>query len=102
MPSLPLQQTDDHDVSLMQTKWKSIIDPLLANPISSSFVLPRLTLASGDNVINHFLGRKILGWIVVGNNAATTFYDKQASNQQPQLTLILNASGACTISLLVF
>ncbi len=102
MSLLPLQQTDNKDLSILQTKWKSILDPVLSNPLIAPVILPGVVLYSGTNVVNHRLGKKLTGWIVIGNSASTTFYDKQASNQQPQLTLVLNASGDCTVSLLVF
>lgn len=43
-----------------------------------------------------------MGWRVVGINAAITLYDGQATNQTPELTLILNASGPALINLEVF
>lgn len=102
MAQLPLQKTSDQDLSLIQTRWKSVLDPIIANPANNSLILANLTLASGANTINHMLGQKLQGWVVIGNDSSTTFYDSQAINQQPQLTLILNASGACVINLLVF
>lgn len=96
--SLPQGLTLD----MMQNKWAGEINPLLANPANNTSLLSNVTLISGDNTINHKLGRNLQGWIVIGNNAATTFYDKQATNPYPQLTLVLNASGACMINLLVF
>ena len=87
---------------LMNPKLAAQINPLLANPFVNGQILSSVVMKSGDNVINHGLGNKLQGWIVVGNNAATTFYDKQATNQSPDLTLVLNASGACTINLYVF
>ena len=86
---------------LMNPKLAAEVNPLLANAFVKGHVIS-VVMKSGDNVINHGLGNKLQGWIVVGNNAATTFYDKQASNQKPELNLILNASGACTIQLYVF
>ena len=86
---------------LMNPKLAAEVNPLLANPFVNGHTIS-VVMKSGDNVINHGLGNKLQGWIVVGNNAATTFYDKQASNQKPELNLILNASGACSIVLYVF
>jgi hypothetical protein len=86
---------------LMNPKLAAELNPFLANPILNGHQIA-VTMKAGDNVINHGLGGKLTGWIVVGNNAPTTFYDKQASNQQPDLTLVLNASGACSIMLYVY
>lgn len=99
---LPLVKANDPVLSQLETQWKAILDPLIANPANATSLLANIILVNGKNVINHKLGKKLQGWIVVGNNASTTFYDSQSSNQQQQLTLILNASGACTINLLVF
>ena len=99
---LPIFYTDDKDMSLLQTNWAKEINPVLGNPISQGLLLTGLVLASGDNTINHKLGRKLQGWIIVGLSASVTFYDKQATNSMPQKTLVLNASGAATINLYVF
>jgi len=83
-------------------KWASILNPIVANPIVNSLILKDVVLAAGDNTINHRLGRKLQGYLIVGINAAATIYDKQASNQMPQLTLVLNSSAGCTCNILVF
>ena len=57
---------------------------------------------TGSNTINHMLGRILQGWIIVRNNAAVTFYDLQTTNQQTSSTLVLHASGACIVNILVF
>lgn len=85
-----------------RTKWSSQINPVIANPLTNGNLLTSIKVVSGKNTINHGLGRKLQGYIVVMNNAATTFYDSQSANQMPDLTLILNASGAATISIYVF
>lgn len=87
---------------LANPRWASILNPLLANPLVNGRILQDEEVASGRNIINHGLGRKLQGYIVTLNNANVTFYDSQATNQMPDLTLILNASGAATINLYVF
>ncbi len=87
---------------LANPKWAAALNPVLGNPVVGGSLLSGLVLKSGDNVINHGLGAKLQGYIVVMNSAAVTFYDKQSTNQMPQLTLVLNASGATTVSLYVF
>lgn len=98
MAKLP-QELPWHDAD---NKWAAILNPVVANPIVNSLILKDIVLASGDNVINHRLGRKLQGYIIVGINAATTIYDKQATNQMPQLTLVLNSSASATAQILVF
>lgn len=87
---------------LANPKWASSLNPLLANPLMNGRLLEGVTVASGANTVNHGLARKLRGYFVVRNNSAVTFYDSQSSNQRPDLTLLLNASGAATISLYVF
>jgi len=100
--TLPYFQTQDKDLSLLQTGWAAQINPVITNPANQTNILKNIVLASGDNTINHLLGRVLQGWFVVGQNASATFYDKQSSNAMPDKTLVLNASGAVTINLGVF
>lgn len=86
----------------MQTAWASQLNPVISNPSSQSLILQSVSLASGDNTINHLLGRKLQGWKIVRQRAAATFFDKQDSNSAPQLTLALNASGAVVVDIEVF
>lgn len=92
---LPLIQNPE----LAQVKWKSILDPLLAKPISSGLIVYSIVLTSGVNVINHKLGRTPQGWIITDIDAAITLYRSAAFNP---LTLTLTASGSATCSLMVF
>lgn len=96
LPKIPAQ---DPAVNLMQTKWASILNPLLAQPLSASSILSNVALVTGDNTINHLLGRTLQGWIVSDITAASTVYRSQPLNAT---TLTLNASAPTTVSLLVF
>ena len=100
--SLPIFQSPSKEFSLMQTAWASELNPFLNAPICNGLLLVSQVLTSGDNTINHKLGRKLIGWIIVGQNASATFYDKQAANQRKDKTLVLNASGAVTVNIWVF
>ena len=98
MSKLP-QELPWHDAD---NKWAAILNPIVSNPANNSLILKDIALVSGDNTINHKLGRKLQGYIIVGINAAATIYDKQATNQMPQLTLVLNSSAPATAQILVF
>ncbi len=95
-------QSDNQSLNMLQTSWAAELDPVLANPISQSRILTNQVLKAGMNTINHGLGRKLQGWIVIGINGVSTIYDSQSSNPMAQLTLLLSASSPVTISLLVF
>lgn len=100
--ALPTYHSQLKELLLMQTQWSTQLNPLLDNPINNNNLLTNVPLSTGDNTINHLLNRKLVGWIIVGINAAATIYDKQATNQMANLTLVLNASAPCTVNLLVF
>lgn len=87
---------------MMQTKWASILNVLLSNPSLNSNILENVSLGSGTTVINHLLGRKLLGWRIIRINAAATIYDQQTSNQTPDLTLVLVSNAVAIVTLEVF
>lgn len=95
-------QSDDRVLNLIQDKMLDVLNPLATLPLSDALILKSVTLAIGDNVINHGLGRKLVGWFVVRKSAVSNIYDKQGSNTIPALTLILNSSAGCTVDILVF
>jgi len=92
---LPTKLTFD----LMLTRWASILNPVLSNPLTNMTVLERVLLASGENQIPHRLGRNQQGWVITDTNAAVTIYRSKAFNDT---YLYLTASGAVTCSIGVF
>lgn len=92
--NLPLEQ--------MQTKWKSQIDPALSNVLFQGRLIQNVSLATGNNTINHGLGRPLIGWFLTRRPSSATVYDNQSTNPTPALTLSLNASTSVTVSLYVF
>lgn len=102
MATLPIFNTTDKSLSLLQTSWKAILAPFLRNKLLDGQILNNVQLLTGTNVVNHKLGRPLQGWIVVGQNASASIYDAQASNNQSDLTLILVTSASVTVNLYVF
>lgn len=96
-PLLPLQQP----ASQQDTRWKSLIDPVLSNPILAGQQL-NVSVVNGVNTLNHGLGRKLQGYFITSNDSAVTFHDNQSTNASPQLTLVLVSTGAANISLWVY
>lgn len=99
---LPLFKSEIPVLQLLQTKWKSEIDPLLAKPLTQGLLLPSVSLAIGTNTINHRLGRKLIGWQLTRKRAAAAIYDTQDSNQMPQATLTLVSDAVVVVDLWVF
>lgn len=89
-------------LSLMQTTWAQQLDPVISNEIVNGQLLQNQSLINGVTVVNHKLGRKLVGWFIVGINGAASVYDSQATNQTPQLTLVLNSNAAVSVNLWVF
>src|ERR1700722_20210822 len=91
---LPLDQ--------LNTKWASQINPILNNPLVQGQIVNGVKLINGQTVVNHGLGRKLLGWFIVGIDAPATVYDSQSANKHPELTLILNSNAVATANLWCF
>ena len=66
-------------------------------------LLAEVELASGDNEIDHKLGREIKGWIITRYREATAnVYEKISDNADTGSLLKLNSSAATTVDIWVF
>lgn len=90
------------NLPMMQTKWAQELDPIISNELLQGNILSNISLVTGTNVINHKLGRNLLGWYTTRVRAAVTLYDQQDTNQTPNLTLVLIASAPAIVDLAVF
>ncbi len=99
MAQLPYFQTNDKDLNLLETKWMSILNPLLATTLVNGLFLPNVSLINGSTVINHKLGRMQLGWILTDINAGAAVYRSAPFNDK---TLTLTSGAICMVSLWVF
>lgn len=93
---------EDRKISMIQDNLANAINPLLSLPLSSSNLIPGVELESGNNTINHGLGRNLIGWIITRKDANEDIFDNQDSNTTPALTLILNSSGDVRVDIIVF
>lgn len=84
---------------MMQTKWKSVLDPLLLNPLNQVSILSNIVLSSGANIINHKLGRTPQGWFLTDIQEAAHIYRSQPFNEK---TLTLFSDGTVTVNVGVF
>ena len=57
-------------------------------------------IAGQDNIINHKLGRKFIGWQVIDINRDSNVW--RINNNSPTLNLTLRCSASTTISLRIF
>ena len=89
-------------LELMQTQWAQELNPVLNCPLIAGRLISQVALVNGVTVVNHKLGRKLVGWLVTGISGSANIYDNQATNQMPELTLSLTSNAAVTVSLWVF
>lgn len=94
--------TGDQKLDRWQDGVIATVNQLVSIPMLDQNTLTGVSVVSGTNVIPHGLNRKLIGYLIVGNNAAVTFYDSQSSNSTPAQTLQLIASGTAIINIIVF
>ncbi len=99
MFNLPIFQTKDQTLSLLQTSWKAALTPVLQNELNQGILIQDISLINGVTVINHLLSRKQIGWIITDNNAAANIYRSAALNDA---TLTLTSNAVCTVSIWMF
>jgi hypothetical protein len=87
------------DFSLLQTKWKSILDPVVILPQNDGVILTGIVLINGQTIVPHKLGRVPLGWRLTDINGAATVYRSQPFNSA---TLVLTSSAKVTVNLEIF
>jgi hypothetical protein len=97
--ALPYFHSKDPQMNLLQTQWKSQLNPALSNPLNNSSILMNVPLDVGTNVINHLLQRVQQGWIITDIQAPSVIYRNAPFNT---ITLSLHASAATTVNILVF
>lgn len=95
---LPFFKSAVKELEMLQTKWASILNPIVDAPLSQSVQLDGVVLTAGNNLINHRLGRQPQGWEIVDTTAAATIYRTSWDN----LTLALNSSANTTVSIRIY
>ncbi len=98
---LPIFKSDDRTLMLLQSGYGTKLNPLLSNPLNQGQLLTGISLISGTTVINHKLGRKMVGWFLTDLNASATIF-RPATAPFNELTLTLTSSALVTANLYVF
>lgn len=101
MAKLPYFDADDLSMVLMQEKWSQILDPVINQPHNNAVILKGVVLSS-SSIINHTLGRKLVGWHIVRQRGSATVYDRQDTNDFQDKTLLLTASSGVSVDILCF
>jgi hypothetical protein len=91
------------DWNMASNRWATILDPVIASPLSKAIILKNVELSTGANIINHKLGRKLQGYYITRmRDAFSEIYDTQETNSMPELTLLLNSSIDIVVDLVVY
>lgn len=98
-PNIP--KIGDEQIDRALGALASAMTPALTSQIVDG-VLVSKALIVGTNVVDHKLGRRILGWIPVRVRGAVNIYDSNDSNSTPERTLVLVSDAAVTVDLWVF
>jgi hypothetical protein len=96
-------QSEDKDLNKVQSNIEQLIEPFLNSEITDGVLIKNISLDSSiTNQVNHKLGRKPLGWIVVRQRANSIIWDSQDTNTKANRTLELSCSANVTIDLWIF
>lgn len=97
--SLPIFNGVIKDVSLLQTSWSAMLNPVINRATNQANVLENVSLKTGTNVVNHLLGRRMQGWFIVDLQGIATIY---RSAPFDNLTLTLTSSAPVIVNIGVF
>lgn len=96
---LPIFQDDSQQFMQLQSRWSTILTPIINIPLNSGLLLTGVELVIGANVVNHMLGRQMKGWIIADQDAVATIYRSAAFNS---VNLTLTSSAVVTVNIWVF
>lgn len=94
--------TKDSDLNNVQDNLVNALNPVFNTPTLNGNLLQSVPLVTGPNVIEHKLGRKLLGWQITRQRSLANIYDGQDLNPLPTRTLILVTDADVTIDLYTF
>lgn len=102
LPKFFSLQTKNLELNRVQDNIQRTLEPLFNTPILAGNLLTKINLVAGSNIINHGLGRNLIGWQIARLRANAAIYDNQDFNPTPNLTLILVSDAPVTIDIYVY
>jgi hypothetical protein len=92
----PLQQRLQDSIAQSFSQFEKL-------PQLDSVIVKDITLSAAvDNNVEHKLGREIVGWQVIRQNANAVVYESSTINTTPSSFVILRTSATCKVSILFF
>ncbi len=97
-------ETDNYDLQKTQDNLSEIFKSIPAlHPLFEGHLISGISIETGTvKVVNHKLGRKLQGYVVVLRSTESDVWDNQATNETPSKTLELNTDANTTVTLWVF
>tara|TARA_R110000765_G_scaffold312712_1_gene405707 strand:+ start:900 stop:1217 length:318 start_codon:yes stop_codon:yes gene_type:complete len=91
------------EIKRLQYRLEETFQPITDSPVLGGRLIDDIDLASGTtSKIAHKLERKLVGWIVIGKNAAQHVYDANSGKTDLDQYIHLTASGTTTVTVWVF
>jgi len=92
----PLQQRLQDSIAQSFAQFEKL-------PQLDSVIVTNVALSGAvDNAVEHKLGREIIGWQIIRQNANAVVYESATVNTAPSSFVILRTSATCTVTILFF
>ena len=93
----------DPEIQDLQYRLEETLRPVTSSSVIDGNLIEDISLASGTtSKIAHKLGRKLIGWIIVGKDAAQHVYDVNSGKTDLDTYIHLTAGGTVTVNIWVF
>ena len=104
MRAFKKQDVDNTSLQFIQDNIDDALRGLLVTaPILDGNLIEDIVIVTGtEKLVNHNLGRNLIGWIITRKSASSVVWDSQSTNNNPSTTLALNSSANVTISIWAF
>lgn len=94
-------KSQDSDLNLVQDNVAKVFKSILANPLIDMSFLKDIELLTGqDNIVEHKLQRKPLGFIIVNKNANSEVWNETSSLEKKLMNL--KCSADVIVSIIIF
>lgn len=95
--------TQDQDLQRIQQNTQVVFDGILNQTIIQGNLLPSVSLSNGvDTIIQHKLGYRFTGWIIVNKNATGDVWNSSTVNNKPHQQIILQSDADLIVDLWIF
>lgn len=94
--------TPEETVNRVQSNIHTAIRPLLNLPFADGVHKKDVAITTSDTLVDHGLGRNMEGYIITKQDADTSIFVSNTSNDIPQFQVILKAGATVTADIFFF